>query len=312
MRATASEGASAATSFRLTVADVPSNGNRLVGTRNDDVLIGTNADEVLLGRRGDDLLIGGGGDDVLRGGRGDDLLRGGTGNDVYVHGRHGGDDLIVEDGGADVLRFAGGITRAMVSARRIRDDLVLDVSGTHSSVTVRDWFGSQERRVERIEFAGGATWDEDKIRSLVRKSDSAAVPHVDLKRERSEKASAGGAQSARSAGEDRSRDETVAAIWRRLSSAPDFDFEEFLRAPAGKQQAPSLQEIEHQWALAHRYSSALAFESDPVSMASWLPAVAKLSGPSATGFGFEASVGASRTQDGLKALEGLTEGFRKL
>ena len=38
----------------------------------------------------------------------------------------------------------------------------------------------------------------------------------------------------------------------------------------------------------------------------------KLAGPNATGFGFEASVGASRAQDGLKALEGLTEGFRKL
>jgi len=230
---------------------------------------------------------------------------------VYVHGLHGGDDLIVEGGGADVLRFAEGITRAMVSARRIRDDLVLDVSGARGSVTVRDWFGSQERRVERIEFAGGATWNEDKIRSLVRKSDSATVPHVDLVRERGEKASAGSAQAVRSAGEDRSRDDTVAAIWRRLSSSPDFDFEAFMRAPASRQEPASPQDIARQWALAHNHANTLAFDADDAGSSIW-SLIPKLSGANATGFGFESSVGASRTQDGLKALEGLTEGFRKL
>jgi hypothetical protein len=37
-----------------------------------------------------------------------------------------------------------------------------------------------------------------------------------------------------------------------------------------------------------------------------------LAGISAAGFGFEASIGAARAHETLRALEGLTEGFRKL
>jgi hypothetical protein len=71
-------------------------------------------------------------------------------------------------------------------------------------------------------------------------------------------------------------------------------------------------DIARQWALAHNYASALAFETDG-SDSPILPSLAmKLAGANGTGFGFEASVGASRTQDGLTGLEGLTEGFRKL
>jgi len=103
----------------------------------------------------------------------------------------------------------------------------------------------------------------------------------------------------------------VAAIWQRLSSAPDFDFETLLRAPAARQEVASPQDIARQWALAHNYASALAFDADEVG-SSWAALTAKLVGANATGFGFDASVGASRAQDGLKALEGLTEGFRKL
>jgi Ca2+-binding RTX toxin-like protein len=308
--ATDGAGASAGTRFQLSVGDVPTAGNRLTGTPHDDVLIGTDADEVLRGRRGDDLLIGGGGDDILRGGRGDDLLRGGTGNDVYIHGRHGGDDQIIESGGVDVLRFGEGITRAMVSSRRVRDDLVLDVSGANGSVTVKDWFGAQERRVERIEFAGGAVWDEDKIRSLVRKSEPAATHHVDLTGERKGKTSTDAPAAAKSSDNDVRHDGTAAALWQRLANAPGFDFEALLRAP-GKPEVLSPKELARRWALAHSYASALAFEPAEISFSS-LPSLTANVAANAAGFGFEASVGASRTQDGLKGLEGLTEGFRKL
>ena len=83
-------------------------------------------------------------------------------------------------------------------------------------------------------------------------------------------------------------------------------------APAKTQDAASPDDIARQWARAHGYASALAFEADGAGSSILSPLAMKLAGPGATGFGFEASVGASRTQEGLKALEGLTEGFRKL
>ena len=78
------------------------------------------------------------------------------------------------------------------------------------------------------------------------------------------------------------------------------------------ERAPDPQDIARQWARVHSYASALAFEADESATSGWQSAASKLAGTSATGFGFEASIGAARAQEGLRALEGLTEGFRKL
>ena len=192
---------------------------------------------------------------------------------------------------------------------------MLDVAGPHGSVTVRGWFASQARRVEFVQFAGGAVWDEQTIRRLVRKGDGgdSTLHSGDSDRGRESKPS-------RSSEDDRlavvdwyrSRDASAASIWERLSAASTFDFDALLREPASTQAAPDAQEIARQWARAHSYASALTFEGDDSETSGWQSPGAKLAGTSATGFGFEASIGAARAHDGLRALEGLTEGFRKL
>ena len=58
------------------------------------------------------------------------------------------------------------------------------------------------------------------------------------------------------------------------------------------------------------YATSL-FVGDDASSA-WSALAAKSPVGSGAGFGFEASIGALRTQEELKTLEGLTEGFRKL
>ena len=110
----------------------------------------------------------------------------------------------------------------------------------------------------------------------------------------------------------RSRDASAASIWERLSAATSFDFDALLRQPGSTQAAPDAQEIARQWARAHSYASALTSEGDESETSGWPGAAAKLAGTSAAGFGFEASIGAARAHEGLRALEGLTEGFRKL
>jgi hypothetical protein len=290
--------ATADTSFRVMVEDTPAS-RTLVGTRHKDVLRGTAADE---------LLVGLGGNDELRGGKGDD---------VYVHGGRDGHDEIVEAGGEfDVIRFGEGITREMVRAKRHHDDLVLDVSGPHGSVTVTGWFASKARRVEFIQFANGTVWDEDIIRRLVREGDAddGHHHHKHADRDRDAKQFSWRADEGRQAGIDwyRSRDAIAAVISERLSVGTSFDFETLARQAASKPAALEAQEIARQWARVHSYTSALAFEADESATSGWQSAASKLAGTSAAGFGFEASIGATRAQEGLRGLEGLSEGFRKL
>jgi hypothetical protein len=85
-----------------------------------------------------------------------------------------------------------------------------------------------------------------------------------------------------------------------------------VREPDSRKAGPDALEIARQWARVHTYASALAFEGDDSEPSSWQSPAAKLAGISAAAFGFEASIGAGRAQEGLRGLEGLTEGFRKL
>ena len=252
---------------------------------------------------------------MLLGLGGNDELRGGMGNDVYVHGRRDGHDEIVEAGGDfDLIRFGEGITqrhgaRATPSrrsgARRRRPARQRDGQG---------WFASQARRVEFVQFAGGAVWDEQTFAGWCAKAMADSTLHSgDSDRGRESKPSRS-AEDDRQAVVDwyRSRDASAASIRQRLSAPRPFDFDALLRQPGSTQAAPDAQEIARQWARAHSYDERAHVRRRRERKSAWQGAAAKLAGTSATGFGFEASIGAARAQEGLRTLEGLTEGFRKL
>jgi Ca2+-binding RTX toxin-like protein len=75
-------------------------GDKLRGTKGDDVIAAKGGGDTVTGLRGDDLVCGGSGNDKLRGQGGDDTLNGGDGNDVHRGG-----------GGTDVCRGGGGSDR---------------------------------------------------------------------------------------------------------------------------------------------------------------------------------------------------------
>jgi len=85
--ATDTSGASAASAFRLDVA------NFIKGTGEEDKLNGTGLRDVMYGLAGDDWLRGGSAADVLVGGSGNDVLEGGSGNDILIGGIPGGSTL---------------------------------------------------------------------------------------------------------------------------------------------------------------------------------------------------------------------------
>jgi trimeric autotransporter adhesin len=80
--ATDSQGASASSTFSLTVNQSPE--LTVLGTEGADTLRGASRNDHLYGGAGNDTLRGMRGDDVLDGGTGADLLLGGLGNDSYV------------------------------------------------------------------------------------------------------------------------------------------------------------------------------------------------------------------------------------
>jgi hypothetical protein len=218
------------------------------------------------------------------------------------------------------IRLAGDldgvIERNMVRASRHRDDLVLDLSGPHGSVTVKDWFRSSAQRVERIEFADGTSWDEKAIRKAVRHwhDDDCHEParHDAHRDERSNYV----ADERRGRRDDQPAQDGGAAISGRLSRSLSFDFEALAREleRTGKQEKPlTPQQIQRQWAAVQRYVSALALEGeqDDASLVGWRDfSAASLLG--ANGFGFEAAGGAARGPENLNSLECLIEGFRRL
>ena len=279
---------------------------------------------ILDGGAGHDVLRAPSGDDVLLGGTGDDELGGGAGRDLYIHERRGGNDRIDEAGVAgeiDVLRFGEGITRDMVRATRRRDDLVLDVSGPHGSVTVKGWFGAQAQRVELIEFADGTVWDERDVRRLVSRSHDGHDDWPDIPRGRDRDDPRrdrwpDGYDEERGK-HTRRHGEAAADVWRRLSQRFSFDFEALTRElerPRKAEEALTREEIARRWAEVQRYASALASETDDTDgFTAWQPfGQATFASTSGRAFGFEASIGTARGPDGLKSLEGLSEGFRKL
>ncbi len=80
-------------------AETNTPGQKIIGTKEDDILQAGDGDDTMYGMegkdglyayKGNDLLIGGGEDDYLFGGPGDDTLEGGTGKDV-LKGQKGAD-----------------------------------------------------------------------------------------------------------------------------------------------------------------------------------------------------------------------------
>ncbi|MDM5176767.1 putative Ig domain-containing protein [Massilia sp. DJPM01] len=148
---------------------------------------GNALDNVIKGNALKNTLSGLAGNDQLFGGAGDDTLSGGAGNDVYVVERGDGKDVIVNDdvlGAVDTLRFGKDIAEADVIAQRSGDNLLLQIKGSTDQVTFSKYFIADvskdgaivNNKIERVEFAGGAVWNQAKIQALVDISTANKVP----------------------------------------------------------------------------------------------------------------------------------------
>jgi Ca2+-binding RTX toxin-like protein len=125
----------------------------------------------LSGRGGDDVIVGSEAAEHIAGGRGVDRMAGGGSNDRYLFARGDGRDSIEEEIAAsspdDVVAFDAAIAPADVRVRRAGEALVLDVAGEGGdSIEVMGWFAPEPRRIERVVFADGTSWDEARLEFL--------------------------------------------------------------------------------------------------------------------------------------------------
>src|SRR5690606_21920923 len=87
--------------------------------------------------------------------------RGGPGRDRYLFLRGGGDADIEENGlggEVDSRRCAGAITPAEGSVGREGAGLEPALPGADGRSRMREWFGAEAMRVERLGYRDGTTW----------------------------------------------------------------------------------------------------------------------------------------------------------
>ncbi|MDK4587288.1 Ig-like domain-containing protein [Kingella kingae] len=111
-------------------------------------------------------------DNVITGNRGNNTLIGGKGNDTYVFSKAGGHDTIITRGGGnDTLRFAGINMDAVLNktggVKQNGNDLVLSVSNSRDSVTIKDWFQGGRDVLKTFEFANGKKATADQVASYI-------------------------------------------------------------------------------------------------------------------------------------------------
>ena len=172
------------------------NGDTLTGLDyKDDRLYGEGGNDTIGGGYGRDQFYGGAGNDVLgsksgadytgfvrdyetgmlwgneyTGGVGDDILNGNQYSDVYYFNAGDGRDTIDESGGyisyADQIVLGAGIVQTDVTLTREDADLLINFSNDADQIRVKEWYASNNNRIESLLFADGTVWDVNMLHNI--------------------------------------------------------------------------------------------------------------------------------------------------
>ncbi|PIF77517.1 Ca2+-binding RTX toxin-like protein [Variovorax sp. 54] len=160
--------------------------------------LGANVERLALDGTGDLYATGNGlanglwgndGNNLLTGGQGNDFLVGGAGNDVYVFNAGDGQDTIDNLdalGATDTLRFGAGIGENDVSAFQSGNSIFFKIRGSSDQIAISSYYAAnttsngvtQDRKIDRIEFANGTVWDQAMIQTVVDRANNNHSPTV--------------------------------------------------------------------------------------------------------------------------------------
>ena len=134
-------------------------------------------------------LWGNQGNNILTGGLGNDFLSGDQGNDVYLFSRGDGQDSIDNTdllGATDTLRLGSGIAETDVQAFQSGANLFFKIKGTNDQIGLINYYGANttvagqaaDHKIDRIEFASGASWDQAMIQTVVDRAKNNHAPVI--------------------------------------------------------------------------------------------------------------------------------------
>lgn len=113
-------------------------------------------------------------DNIYYGKQGNDSISDAGGNDFYLYGIGDGADTITDSAGNDTIQFMNGITERNLAFTRSDDNLNIAINGASSgdSITIADWYGSSDNKIEKLRFTDGSVISADKIEYIVNHGDS--------------------------------------------------------------------------------------------------------------------------------------------
>ncbi|MCX7180568.1 MAG: calcium-binding protein, partial [Proteobacteria bacterium] len=172
--------------------------DHLSGNVGNDLIMGGAGNDVLVGNSGSDTLLGGDGNDTLMAGSntfvnpnttdstentantlegdaGADRLFGSGGSETYRFNQGDGADTIYEvaynnvsatDTAIDRIVLGSGILPSDVTVMREAYDLILKFATAGDQITIANWYGPTDRRIEQVAFVDGTVWDRTDLHRL--------------------------------------------------------------------------------------------------------------------------------------------------
>ena len=140
------------------------------GTDFADIMNAGGGNDLLKGNAGNDTLYGESGNDIIEGGTGSDIMSGGAGDDTYRVNLGDGSDTInnQDDGtGSDTLELGAGIETHDVWFKQDGYDLNVEILEDGTEVTFKNWFISDNQKVDSIVLDGGNTLDTNNVNQLI-------------------------------------------------------------------------------------------------------------------------------------------------
>lgn len=110
------------------------------------------------GNYNDEVFYGNNGNNTYDPQGGTDIINAGTGNDTYIYNHDYENKFIIDMGGNDVIKFGSGID--LENTKFVRNDNNLRIyfpNNGNGFIQIEDYFGNDERKIERFEFADGNT-----------------------------------------------------------------------------------------------------------------------------------------------------------
>ena len=134
------------------------------------------AQRAVAGTDGDDLIVSSHADDTVDGGAGNDVFVNLGGYDTYLFGAGDGQDTI--EGGRGKVAFKAGVDQLGVSFTRDEGDLIATIDASADSIRIGNWFHTWSGgRIDRFEFANGASLSAADVQALVSVASDSEILH---------------------------------------------------------------------------------------------------------------------------------------